>query len=124
MRIHMYSRIHIGFMLTSGFISSSGFMDCWTVHIASPPDHRQLASAQMSDSDVIDTAAAVNDAVQAAAVRLGLQQTAAKASDASRSRNKRAAPPHGTGPIWDSVTVTREHDAVRGARRAAGGRVG
>lgn len=91
-------------------------MDCWSVCIDSPSSpHTQSCNTQqahMSDSDVIDTGAAVNDAVQSVAARMGLQQQAApKASSSSRSRNKRtAAPVDRTGPIWDSVTVVREHD--------------
>ena len=68
-----------------------------------------------SDDDVIDTAAAVGDAVAAAAaqVRLGLQQPRASASATGRGvRGKRKAAPTREGPIWNSVTVTREHDTT------------
>ena len=47
-----------------------------------------------SDNDVIDSAAAVSDAVRETAARLGLQQQAPKASTASQSPQQAQA---GTG---------------------------
>eukprot|EP00966_Prymnesium_polylepis_P018197 419800-Prymnesium_polylepis.1 len=69
----------------------------------------------MADSDggVIDTAAAVNGAVAAAQSRMGLQQPRQSASATGAGvRNKRRAQPLREGPIWNSVTVTREHDTT------------
>ena len=60
--------------------------------------------------DVIDTAAAVRDVVRETQARLGLQQVAPKASDAPKARQKRAAQPNRTGPIWASVKIVRDHD--------------
>eukprot|EP00966_Prymnesium_polylepis_P168402 3893534-Prymnesium_polylepis.1 len=67
-----------------------------------------------SDNDVIDTAAAVSDHVVAAhAARMGLQQPRASASASGAGvRVKRTAAPTRDGPIWKSVTVTREHDTI------------
>eukprot|EP00966_Prymnesium_polylepis_P305402 7057197-Prymnesium_polylepis.1 len=98
-------------------------MDCWTVHIDSPHikhaithNTRKAQMSNNSDNDVIDTGAAVNDAVQAAAARMGLQQVAPKASTGGRARHKRTAAPIRNGPIWDSVTITREHDTSPGVK--------
>jgi len=64
------------------------------------------------DGDVIDTAAAVREAVRTAAARtLGLDTARPSASaGGAHVRSKRKSAPTREGPLWKYVTVILEHD--------------
>ena len=64
----------------------------------------------MPDSDVIDTGAAISDAVREAAKRMCLQQPTPMASGESKVRVKRKASPARHGVLWQSVEIVKEHD--------------
>ena len=74
------------------------------VHSVQP---KHTTPKHMPDSDVIDTGAAVSDAVREAAKRMGLQQPTPMASCESKVRIKRKASPARHGVLWQSVEIVK-----------------